>query len=113
MLGGIDSADTHHAMNNFQYGPDGGLYYQRGVFHVSNVETPWTTPHKSGASAMYRFNPRTFTFSQHAGNSPNPHGIAFDRWGYHYATDGTGGRSYQVPILFPFLLSTCHLTYQF
>ena len=96
MLGGIDSADTHHAMNNFQYGPDGGLYYQRGVFHVSNVETPWTTPHKSGASAMYRFNPRTFTFSQHAGNSPNPHGIAFDRWGYHYATDGTGGRSYQV-----------------
>ena len=35
MLGGIDSADTHHAMNNFQYGPDGGLYYQRGVFHVS------------------------------------------------------------------------------
>ncbi len=96
MLGGIDSADTHHAMNNFQYGPDGGLYYQRGVFHVSNVETPWTTPHKSSASAMYRFNPRTFTFSQHAGNSPNPHGIAFDRWGYHYATDGTGGRSYQV-----------------
>ena len=96
MLGGIDSADTHHAMNNFQYGPDGGLYYQRGVFHVSNVETPWTTPHKSGASAMYRFNPRTFTFSQHAGNSPNPHGISFDRWGYHYATDGTGGRSYQV-----------------
>jgi azurin/lysophospholipase L1-like esterase/glucose/arabinose dehydrogenase len=96
MVGGIDSADTHHAMNNFQYGPDGGLYYQRGVFHVSNVETPWTTPHKSGASAMYRFNPRTFTFSQHAGNSPNPHGISFDRWGYHYATDGTGGRAYQV-----------------
>ena len=96
MLGGIDSADTHHAMNNFQYGPDGGLYYQRGVFHVSNVETPWMKPHKSGSSAMYRFNPRTFTFSLHAGNSPNPHGIAFDRWGYHYATDGTGGRSYQV-----------------
>ena len=45
---------------------------------------------------MYRFNPRTFTFSLHAGNSPNPHGISFDRWGYHYATDGTGGRSYQV-----------------
>ena len=96
MLGGIDSADTHHAMNNFQYGPDGGLYYQRGVFHVSNIETPWTGPRKDGASAMYRFNPRTFTFTLHAGNSPNPHGISFDRWGYHYATDGTGGRSYQV-----------------
>ena len=26
----------------------------------------------------------------------NPHGITFDYWGYHYATDGTGGRAYQV-----------------
>jgi len=32
----------------------------------------------------------------HAVNSPNPHGIAFDSWGYHYATDGTGGLAYQV-----------------
>jgi hypothetical protein len=22
--------------------------------------------------------------------------ISFDKWGYHYATDGTGGRAYQV-----------------
>ena len=39
---------------------------------------------------MYRFNPRTFRFQRHANNSPNPHGISFDYWGYHYATDGTG-----------------------
>ena len=39
---------------------------------------------------------RTFAFSQYAGNGPNPLGIAFDRWGYHYSTDGTDGRSYQV-----------------
>ena len=32
----------------------------------------------------------------HALNSPNPHGTAFDYWGYQYATDGTGGRAYQV-----------------
>lgn len=96
MLQGIDSADTHHTMNAFVYGPDGGLYYQRGVFHVSNVETPWAPPQKSGASAMYRFDPRRHTFNFHASNSPNPHGISFDRWGYHYATDGTGGRAYQV-----------------
>ncbi|MDG1498745.1 MAG: GDSL-type esterase/lipase family protein [Planctomycetota bacterium] len=96
MLGGIDSADTHHAMNNFVLGPDGFLYYQRGVFHVSNVETPWTANQQSGTSGMYRFNPRTFEFSFHANNSPNPHGISFDRWGYHYATDATGGSCYQV-----------------
>ena len=45
---------------------------------------------------MYRFDPRRHTIALHGGNSPNPHGIAFDYWGYHYATDGTGGRSYQV-----------------
>ena len=96
ILGGIDSADTHHAMNNFVFGPDGFLYYQRGVFHVSNVETPWQANQESTTSGMYRFNPRTSEFSFHAGNSPNPHGISFDRWGYHYATDATGGACYQV-----------------
>jgi glucose/arabinose dehydrogenase len=96
LLHGLDSADTHHAANNLVYGPGGYIYYQRGVFHVSNVETPWSGPRKDTASAMYRFNPRTFKFSHHANNSPNPHGISFDYWGYHYATDGTGGRAYQV-----------------
>ncbi|MCX8229114.1 MAG: BNR-4 repeat-containing protein [Planctomycetota bacterium] len=96
ILDGIDSADTHHTANNFVYGPDGYLYYQRGVFHVSNVETPWETNQQSGTSGMYRFNPRTHEFSFHANNSPNPHGISFDYWGYHYATDATGGRAFQV-----------------
>ena len=93
---GLDSADTHHSANAFVYGPDGNFYYQRGVFHVSNVETPWTKNQQHGNSAMYRFNPRTFEYSYHANNSPNPHGVSFNYWGYHFATDGTGGRAYQV-----------------
>ena len=93
---GLDSADTHHSANAFVYGPDGNFYYQRGVFHVSNVETPWTKNQQHGNSAMYRFNPRTFEHSFHANNSPNPHGVSFNYWGYHFATDGTGGRAYQV-----------------
>ncbi|MBT4225370.1 MAG: hypothetical protein HOD72_13000, partial [Opitutae bacterium] len=96
LLHGIDSADTHHTANNLIFGPGGNIYYQRGVFHVSNVETPWKGPQKHGNSAMYRFNPRTSEYAFHANNSPNPHGISFDYWGYHYATDGTGGRAYQV-----------------
>lgn len=93
---GLDSADTHHSANAFVYGPDGNMYYQRGVFHVSNVETPWMANQQHGNSAMYRFNPRTYEYSFHANNSPNPHGISFNYWGYHFATDGTGGRAYQV-----------------
>ena len=93
---GLDSADTHHSANAFVYGPGGNFYYQRGVFHVSNVETPWTKNQQHGNSAMYRFNPRTFEYGIHANNSPNPHGVSFNYWGYHFATDGTGGRVYQV-----------------
>ena len=94
--GSLGSADTHHAANNFVYGPDGFLYYQEGVFSVSNVETPWATNNKNNTSGMYRFNPRTYEFSFHAENSPNPHGVSFDYWGRHYATDATGGTAYQV-----------------
>jgi len=96
MLQGVDSSDTHHGANNLIYGPDGGIYWQSGVFMVHNHEHPWGPSLQSSASAMYRFDPRRFTIAMHALNSPNPHGIAFDAWGYHYATDGTGGRAYQV-----------------
>ena len=96
LLQGLDSSDTHHGANNLIYGPDGGIYWQSGVFMVHNHEHPWGPSLQSSASAMYRFDPRRFTISMHAANAPNPHGIAFDSWGYHYATDGTGGRAYQV-----------------
>lgn len=96
---GLDSADTHHSANNFDYGPDGYIYYQRGIFNVSNVETPWGPAHlHSSKSGMYRFNPRTHRFAFHAVNEPNPHGGDFDYWGYHFATDATSGRAFQVRI---------------
>lgn len=96
LLQGLDSSDTHHAANNLIYGPDGAIYWQSGVFMQHNHEHPWGSSLQAGASAMYRFDPRQFTISFHANNSPNPHGTAFDYWGYQYATDGTGGRAYQV-----------------
>lgn len=95
-LSGIDSSDTHHSANGFDYGPDGYVYYQRGIFNVANVETPWQTAQLNGQSAMYRWNPRTHRFSYHAENPPNPHGGDFDYWGYHYATSATGGEAYQI-----------------
>lgn len=96
LLQGLGTADTHHAANNLIYGPDGGIYWQSGIFLVHNHETPWKQNLNIGESGMYRFDPRTFVITPHAGNSPNPHGTSFDRWGYCYANDGTGGRSYQV-----------------
>ncbi|WP_390621517.1 PVC-type heme-binding CxxCH protein [Novipirellula artificiosorum] len=96
ILQGLGTADTHHAANNLVYGPDGGIYWQSGIFLVHNHETPWKQNLNVGESGMYRFDPRTFAITPHAANSPNPHGTSFDYWGYCYANDGTGGRSYQV-----------------
>ena len=96
ILQGIGSSDTHHSANNLIYGPDGGIYWQSGIFMIHNHEHPWGPSLNTGASGMYRFDPRRYTIAFHAGNSPNPHGISFDYWGYHYATDGTGGRAFQV-----------------
>ena len=96
MLQGLDTSDTHHAANNLIYGPDGGIYWQSGIFMQHNYEHPWGPSLQTTTSAMYRFDPRRFTISMHAGNSPNPHGTAYDYWGYQYAMNGTGGTAYQV-----------------
>jgi azurin len=96
LLGGIDAADTHHSANNLFLGPDGYVYYQRGVFMLSNVETPWGKNQEGDKPGLFRFNPRTYRFDFVVENEPNAHGISFDKWGYQFITDGTTGRAYQV-----------------
>ena len=43
MLQGVSSADTHHSANAMLVGPDGWLYWSRGIFNVANFETPTKT----------------------------------------------------------------------
>jgi len=93
---GLGTSDTHHAANNLILGPDGGIYWQSGIFLMHNHETPWKQNLNTGGSGLYRFDPRTYAITPIAANSPNPHGTSFDYWGYCFANDGTGGRSYQV-----------------
>ena len=90
MLQGVSSADSHHTANAIVIGPDGWLYWSRGVFHVTNMETP-TKTYRSTSSGVHRFNPRTFEMEFHFPIGPNPHGDVFDQWGYHFVNDGTGG----------------------
>ncbi len=97
MLQGVSSADTHHSANAVLIGPDGWMYWSRGIFNVANFETP-TTTFRSGQSGVHRFNPRTFEFEFHFPIGPNPHGDVIDRWGYQFANDGTGGTGSYVNI---------------
>ncbi|MEK6237837.1 MAG: hypothetical protein N2C14_24265, partial [Planctomycetales bacterium] len=97
MLQGVSSADTHHTANAMVIGTDGGLYWSRGVFHVTNMETP-TKTFRSTSSGVYRFDPRTFEVGFHFPIGPNPHGDVIDQWGYQFANDGTGGTGSYVNI---------------
>ena len=97
MLQGISSADTHHSANAMLIGPDGWLYWSRGIFNIANFETP-TRTYRSGQSGVHRFNPRTFEVEFHFPIGPNPHGDIFDRWGYQFASDGTSGTGSYVNI---------------
>lgn len=96
LFSGIDSADTHHSANNILFSPDGWVYYQRGVFLRSNIETPWSEPLESTRPGLYRFNPRTAEVEFVVENDPNPHGISMDDEGRLLITDATTGRAWQV-----------------
>ena len=97
VLQGVSSADTHHSANAVNIGPDGWMYWSRGIFNVANFETP-TKTFRSGASGVHRFNPRTFEFEFHFPIGPNPHGDVIDQWGYQFASDGTSGTGSYVNI---------------
>ena len=94
VLHGLSSADTHHSANSFVFGPDGSFYFQEGVFHQSQVETPWG-PVRNTNAAVWRFEPRTWRVERYIPYGfANPHGHVFDRWGQDFVTDGTGNQNY-------------------
>ena len=95
VLHGIDSADTHHAMNSFVLGPGGALFFQEGTFHHTQVETPWSAARRSVNAGVFRYEPRSQKFDVYiAYGFANPHGHVFDRWGQDFVTDGTGNVNY-------------------
>lgn len=97
VLQGLSSADSHHSANAMMLGPDGWIYWSRGVFNVATMETP-TQTYRSTRTGVHRFNPRTFEMEFHYPIGPNPHGDVFDRWGYQFANDGTSGTGSYVNI---------------
>lgn len=97
MLQGMSSADSHHSANAMVLGPDGWVYWSRGIFNVATMETP-TQTYRSTRTGVHRFNPRTFEMEFHFPIGPNPHGDVFDKWGFQFANDGTSGTGSYVNI---------------
>ncbi len=93
-LVGFDSADSHHGIAAFEWGPEGALYFQEGTFKYSQVESPYglTRLHEAG---VWRYEPKTRKFGVHVSMSfANPWGHVFDRWGQDFIADASPGYSY-------------------
>ncbi|TWT29497.1 PVC-type heme-binding CxxCH protein [Blastopirellula retiformator] len=94
ILHGFDSADSHHSLSAFTWGPGGALYFQEGTFHHTQVETPYG-PERVKNAAVFRFEPLTDKFDVFVSYSfANPWGHTFDDWGQDFVADASGGANY-------------------
>lgn len=86
VLSGFGTEDSHHALHDFVWTPDGDLLFRESIFHHSQVETPYG-PVRQQNSGWFRFEPRTqrlLSFGTYP--STNPWGVTFDDWGQHLAS---------------------------
>ncbi len=94
ILSGFDSADSHHAVHNFRWGPGGDLYFNEGLFHRSQVETPYG-PKRNIDAGIYRYEPKSEKFDVYISyNFNNPWGHVWDKWGQDFIADASGGNNY-------------------
>jgi len=94
VLGGFDSADSHHSISAFTWDPGGALYFQEGTFHHTQVETPYG-PKRCVNAGVFRWEPRTFRFDVFVSYSfANPWGHYVDGWGQNFVADASGGNNY-------------------
>jgi glucose/arabinose dehydrogenase len=93
-LVGFDSADSHHGICAFTWGPGGNLYFQEGTFKYSQVESPYG-PQRLEEAGIWKYDPRTERMGVHVSFSfSNPWGHVFDRWGQDFIADASPGFSY-------------------
>jgi plastocyanin len=83
---GFGTEDSHHALHDFVWTPDGDLMFRESIFHNSQVETVYG-PIRAKNSAWFRYRPATHRLTTF-GNYPNtnPWGVTYDDWGNHVAS---------------------------
>ncbi len=90
ILNGFGTADTHHLIHTFRWGPEGRLYFNQSIYIYSHVETPFGTKRLEGGG-VWQLNPKNLNMDVYARGLINPWGLQFDRWGQSFLTDGAGG----------------------
>ncbi len=90
VLSGFGTADTHHLIHTFRWGPEGRLYFNQSIYIYSHVETPWGVRRLEGGG-VWRLQPHTLELDIYAKGLVNPWGLRFDQYGQSFLTDGAGG----------------------
>ncbi|MFA7472959.1 MAG: PVC-type heme-binding CxxCH protein, partial [Spirosomataceae bacterium] len=78
VLSGFGTADTHHLIHTFRWGPEGRLYFNQSIYIHSHVETPWGIRRLEGGG-VWKLNPQTLELDVYAHGLINPWGLRFDR----------------------------------
>ncbi len=87
-LDGWGTRDTHETLNSLQWGPDGWLYGNQGVFTPSNVGVPGTAEEDRVRlnGGVWRYHPTRKEFELFAEGTSNPWGIDFNDNGHPFIT---------------------------
>ena len=89
LLRGIDVTDSHHG-GMIATDPVGDVLFCDGVFHRSQIETPYGVVRGIDATT-YRLKPRTGRVeTEWQSATPNPWKITYDRWGNIFQMYGDG-----------------------
>lgn len=86
VLTGFGTEDSHHALHDFVWSPDGDLLFRDSIFLHSQIETAYGSVRVDN-SGWFRFRTDTQHLSTF-GSYPNtnPWGVTFDDWGNHVAS---------------------------
>ncbi|WP_019986877.1 PVC-type heme-binding CxxCH protein [Rudanella lutea] len=90
IVNGFGTADTHHLIHTFRWGPEGLLYFNQSIYIYSHVETPSGIKRLEGGG-VWQMNPKKRELDVYAKGLVNPWGLQFDKWGQSFLTDGAGG----------------------
>ena len=92
LLSGFGTADTHHTLNTFRWGPDASLYFNQGVYIHSSVETPFGPRQLFGGCIWQLRTDRLKLEVYDRSILPNnTWGHAFDAWGQSFIASAWPG----------------------
>ena len=99
IITGFGTADSHHGIAAFEWGPGGGLYFNEGTFKYSQVESPYGLT-RCNEAGIWRHHPKTLETNLHVNYAfANPWGHVFDDWGQNFIADASGGQNYWATLI--------------